>query len=333
MKWYNIRRVLPIMLQSFAELIRHWFFVRNFSKSYLAPYYENDGSLARKDFRKIQTYCLMIPYLCGDSYGFLRGYGMTKQERTTLTHLACLSAIYDEFFDRNLLPRTAIEALTRFPKQFVPQNDQQRLYHQSYLAAIEGIQDKDLFHFYFYKVYEAQIASDTQITKEQLSFSELLQITRDKGGYSACLARTAFENKPFELEYEALYRYGGFMQIIEDMFDVYEDLQEGIKTIPNTSTDMTAFSELYHQEMQEVVALFHQLPYETQHVRNFLVKLVFFAARGYVCWYQFNELQKQSNGIFQPSTYTRSQLICDMEKVKNLLRNWWYCGLFPIDKK
>jgi hypothetical protein len=51
--------------------------------------------------------------------------------------------------------------------------------------------------------------------------------------------------------------------------------------------------------------------------------MAFGLARCFVCLDQYENLEKIS-GTFQPHTYSRQQLICDMEKPKNLLSSFSY---------
>jgi len=64
--------------------------------------------------------------------------------------------------------------------------------------------------------------------------------------------------------------------------------------------------------------------YPENQVKKFLERVMPVINRGFVCLDQYQRLEKNSGGAFDTSSYTRKQLICDMEKPGNFLRTIQY---------
>ena len=64
--------------------------------------------------------------------------------------------------------------------------------------------------------------------------------------------------------------------------------------------------------------------FESKNVVRFLDMIMPVVNRGFVCIDQFEKLEKNNNGVFEPKKFSRKQLICDMEKPVNLLRTFVY---------
>jgi hypothetical protein len=145
-----------------------------------------------------------------------------------------------------------------------------------------------------------------------------------KGGTSLLFYRSAFGEITDEAEKEMLYRLGGLGQLENDIFDIFKDSNDAINTLATITQTIKDLQEIYISEYNEVVNLIRKTKYNEKNKQDFqkIVSLIF--ARGWVCLNYLKKAEQTSNNVFLPISYTRRQLICDMEKPCNILRSIHY---------
>ncbi len=224
----------------------------------LAPFKEEpDGSLDDSDFSKIiNYYAFGVPSILGTAFGTLRGTLVKEDERKVLTYLGALTGLFDDFFDKNDTPDAEILNLINNPAAIKAKNDKEKLFLQFYNNALVKVPDTEKLKRAFFAVYLAQVGSKKQFN--DLPKEELLDITLKKGGLSLVFYRYAMLNPLEEDEKKLLYALGGLMQLGNDIFDVYKDIQAGIRTLPNTSTQINQVRELFSALLYEVFKLTQQ---------------------------------------------------------------------------
>jgi hypothetical protein len=170
-------------------------------------------------------------------------------------------------------------------------------------------------------IYRDQVKSKLQQTGN-LSAGQTWEITLSKGGNSLLFYRAAIEPTVSEKERSVLFLLGGLMQLSNDLFDIYKDREAGIKTLPMFYDDIYELKVFFNEKLKAVYAEAYSLPFNQNSIRHFLSILsISVFSRGFVCLQQLEALQKRSGNVFQLSTYTRKQLICDMDTKKNMLRS------------
>ena len=316
--WTRSRHVAGI-LRSMAGLGRAFWSQKQYAKGFLKnPLFGQKLTAAEQ--KKVGQYVLFVPVLSGDNFSTLRQEPINEAERKCLSWSAVFSALYDMFLDDYNMTSEQLRNMALSYDTFVPETAAQEVYQYACFQAQDFISDRNLFFKYAGAVCEAQIDSAAQA--ERLPYDTLLDITMRKGGYSACLARMLFSHPMQLYEEQALVSYGGLMQMIEDTFDTWEDLQEPLFTLPNSTTDIKEIRQLVMNKLSETKKLISRLSYPERGKQVFVDRLCFFVARGLVCLEQFEALQKRQGGIFKPQELSRSELICDMEKPANLWRNF-----------
>ena len=117
-----------------------------------------------------------------------------------------------------------------------------------------------------------------------------------------------------------LYNFGSISQLENDMFDVYKDMKNNVQTLATTAHHIYTLRTYYTKLTEETFALARQTNYPKANQQKFLRFAALIIARGYVCLDVLEQAARKSNGIFSPTTYQRSDLICDMEKTTNRLK-------------
>jgi len=284
----------------------------------------NDGTLSDKDFIKINKYYgLAVPAILGEAFCILRGSKMTDLERWVSTSQGIITGLFDDFFDDLRLPEAQIISMVENPEAITPHTSNEKLFLDFYLEALNKATHPDLIKKQLLKVHKVQVASveqeDSNINKERI-----WEITKLKGGDSVLFYRTAFNNLPVVGEEEALFQLGLLMQLENDIFDIYKDYQSNIFTIPTTISKIHYLRILYSEQINHFVKLCYLMDYPKKRVEQFLDCVMPVLNRGFVCLDTYQKLENNNSGMFDVTSFTRKQLICDMEKPGNFIRTIKY---------
>jgi hypothetical protein len=145
-----------------------------------------------------------------------------------------------------------------------------------------------------------------------LSIEKLKKITWAKGGYALLLYRSAINRPISDEEWNAVYQLGGLMQLHNDIFDLYRDLQEGIVTLPSQTKSINSLTQLYIEEIEKTFTLFTQLSFSTYQKKKFFLLLNLAVETGHQCLNQYAKVEARY-GEFIPKNLSRKELVCDME--------------------
>ncbi len=208
------------------------------------------------------------------------------------------------------------------PQEQEPANTHEALFLRFYLNVLN---DADADHILRsgLPVYEAQVKSLKQQSPD-ISLEEIDLITREKGGYSLLYYRCPIQPNPSERESEFLFTAGAFLQLLNDIFDVYKDHQESIQTRPIRSTSLDELRSYFLSEMNAVQRAYDRLDIPSKRSRRFFNLIILAMARGLTCLDHYQKVEYTSGGVFKPETYERKQLICDMEKWSNNVKQLKY---------
>ncbi|MEN8225120.1 MAG: hypothetical protein ABFS05_07135 [Bacteroidota bacterium] len=302
---------------------------KRFVKTVLEPDIENaikgnDGTLDDADFQKVRGYYgFGVPAIVGESICTLRGKVMDTIERTANTYQGALTGLYDDFFDKTHLDKADIKKMMLNPASYAARTSLEKLFIHFLGMVHKNLSDQAYFTDMFNKVFQAQIDSGDQAEKG-ISRDAIKDITFRKGGYSLLFYRSVFHHKLHKGEEEALFNAGGLMQLGNDIFDVWEDEQQQIKTLLTSCKNINEVRQIFLGQLQKTAKLFQQSGFPHKNINTFLHKFVLGISRCLVCLDQLESLEHKTGGKFMPSAYTREELICDMEKPGNMLSSVRY---------
>jgi len=284
----------------------------------------NDGSLSEKDFIKIRKYYgLAVSAILGEAFCLLRGVPMSDKERWTSTSQGIITGVFDDFFDEKELTEDHIKNFVTKPEAVTPSALNEELFLNFHMNVLSEAPRPNDVKKYMMLVYHNQVES---LEQENFDISEkrIWEITQDKGGNSVLFYRSAYDNPMDASEQKTLYRLGTLMQLENDVFDVYKDYKDGIKTIPTAVRSVDEIRKLYHEQLDIFISYAYEMDYQQKNIRNFLDGIMPVINRGFVCLDQYKKLELENEGVFDPGAFTRKQLICDMEKPANILRTIYY---------
>ena len=279
----------------------------------------NDGTLSGKDFNKIFSYYgLAVPAVTGEGYCLLRGKEMSRSERDRLTYMGALTGLFDDFFDEKEIPEIHIREMINNPGLSLANNSYEELFLSFYLKVLDSSGSetvKELLN----SVCDAQVRSKMQ-KDPGISKEDIESITLEKGGASLLFYRCAFTEEPDESEYNMLYRLGGLGQLENDIFDIFKDYHARIRTLATTAKRISELRSFYISIMKDVYRMLDQTTHPRKNRKRFARLVSLISSRGLVCLDHLQKQEARSKDIFDPASYSREKLICDMEKPLNRLK-------------
>lgn len=263
----------------------------------------------------VQVHSLLDYSLCG-----LAGREMTESELKACVYFCASLPLYDDFFDKNDLSPDQIKALMKAPKDFEAKNPVENLFIYLLSEVYDNLHDQNLFAKYFEGLYYGQEESK-KLLNPNLSFEEVEKIAFEKGGYSALLFRSILKHPLIDGEEEALYQLGAVGQLLDDLFDLWDDLEEGINTVVTKfDKDFQPVFNRYMVEVEKLKELFLKLNYTEGNKNKFIRELMLMVNGGTLCGLHYLSLQKKNGGVFDIQKLGREALVCDMESKSNWLK-------------
>lgn len=281
---------------------------------------DNDSTLTEKDYSKMTGYYgFAVPALLGEGFCILRGRDMSEKERYGITYLGALTGLFDDFFDDHNLSKEHILEMINNPVEEIARNSNEKLFIKFCQVALENAKDAEKVKSTAYRVYDAQVMSHKQMEKDTSS-EEIEQITMDKGGLSLLFYRSVFEDDISENEEEMILCLGGIGQLENDIFDIYKDYQNGVRTLATLTNKINKLRISYKSLMEKTFKLVHQTNFAPKNKRNFLRFISLIICRGFVCLDFLEKNELQTNNTFSLDRYEKKDLICDMGKLSNNIK-------------
>lgn len=300
-----------------------------FIKKSLEPIMEEfqnslNSELTDTDKKKIRKYYgKAVPAILGQGFCILRGKDLTQNERIALTFLGALTGIYDDFFDKLNTSDSHILELTINPNEKIANNVHELLFVKFYLIALNHCPSSNILKQRFLEVYEAQLLSKRQ-KDNKLSKEEILEITLLKGGRSLLFYSSVLVGQITKNEENLFYTLGGLGQLENDIFDIYKDYQDKIATLATTTIKISELKKTYASLHEKTLNLLSLTYFEKRNKVFFLRFINLIIYRGSTCLDFLEKNEKLTNGVFTIKDYERMDLICDMGKIKNIIKVFHY---------
>lgn len=285
---------------------------------------QNDGSLDASDFKKITGYYgLAVPAILGEAFCCLYHKKMSMAERMAASSQGAMTGLFDDFFDKQYMSDHTIENVLQ-AETAIYKRSNEKLFDVFYKNALQQVPDKKKMLETLMNVYKAQLESKKQV-QDNISEAQIQAITFYKGGTSLLFYRSAFLPVPSIEEEKLIYDLGSLMQLANDIFDVYKDMQNGIKTLITETRHIDLVRQLFRQQLSVYYATAYKIGFPKKNVKKFLsiLSLGIFS-RAFVCLDQLEKNESTTNDIFSVQQYSRKQLVCDMDTKKNMLRSAAY---------
>ncbi len=265
--------------------------------------------------QRLEKYAIMIPAMLGESYCVLRKLSLSHNERLGLTALGALTALFDDLFDKYNYDYARINTLLFQPSKLGNLATLEKVMLAIYDILKPCISHRQLFETYLLKVLESQEKS----RKQNLSIcsnDELQTYMEEKGEVSMLLYRCVFSNACDPHDLALVAALGQIGQFENDIFDIYDDLQDEIPTLANQTTQLSALQSTYGSYKQKLFEAIAKVDHAGKGEFTLLCRLI--VARADVALLHYQKLA--GDGQFTATQFSRNKAICNMETAANLFR-------------
>ena len=309
----NYVQLAYYFLGYYNRLLREKAFIKKNVLPLINQYCKKTGyhfSLAEQ--KKVLVYYPLFTLLgVAENYLLLRNRKLKNTERLRLILVSIMAALFDDLIDEehwqeedllhllhnrltqiNLTPKAKlILALNEeLHAQYPPSND--------YRSALE-------------KGIHWQVASKKQLN-ENITLEEVLLISRKKNGYTSFMFAYLLDQEWLETEIEIFYQTGILGQLVNDAYDLFKDIQEGIYTSIRKCITVEYGEHLLIQEWKQLVELLNKNSLNKKQQIKIKNRLCCIYGFGLVAFEQFKK-SSPDGSISMLEKATRKQLVIDME--------------------
>ncbi len=250
-----------------------------------------------------------------DWFARLHGISISEEEQQASILLAAATPIADYMVDDLQLSKSDILECIKNPQNEILDLISSTLYYRCRSLHHDKLQ----YEMYFHNTLAAQEQSLNQSDLD-VGIKALRKITWEKGGYALLLYRSVLRTEITRHEEDAIFQIGGLMQLHNDIFDVYRDHHDGIKTLPLAIENMITLERVYHREVSKSLQAIESLNFGTHRYRQFFTLFHLVIQTGYICIDHYKKVTEPNNYALDVSQYQRSDLICDMDSIRNVSR-------------
>jgi len=283
-----------------------------------------DMALDSKAMRRLQHYFYGTTFL-SIVFGLLHGRRRSATEKYLFSNLAALSYYFDDLADAYRQEDAGEHTWMNNPETYGHRADTRGVS----LHLLENLYRHlppdciDEFKGYLHRVFNVETAGRQQID-HALDFDALWAITREKGGASVLLFRRILRTPLSEAEREALFAFGGLIQLCDDVSDIWFDHHDGTMTVPlyfALQQDLSGLRRFFETEVMQVQKRFESVEKQPWHLWGgpntawAAVEILIAIAR--VCLDAYDRLLGK-NGTLPLND--RKAMVIDMERWQNRLR-------------
>lgn len=254
--------------------------------------------------------------LINDAFANLIERDTNAFERTSNKLYFILTGLYDDIIDQKMLSSEVLDDLFNNPLNNSSTIFEVKTLVDVHLQLLKRTKNPDQYKSTLSKIHQAQKDSLQQFNS-QIEQSKLLDITLRKGGYSLLICRHYIDLPQTDEMDKCWYQLGGIIQFTNDLYDVYKDVQEGIYTYPNTSSNFNDLKDCFELLTNAWKKTIDTLPISKSKKDKLLIQLSIIPAFGYIALDNLSKLQDIHGNLPKFSEVERKVLIIDMEMTTN----------------
>ncbi len=151
--------------------------------------------------------------------------------------------------------------------------------------------------------------------------AELLRLTHDKGGISVVYGwHVITQEQGGQPVADAAYALGAYTQVVNDIFDIYQDREAGIATLATRCTDVVNLQKIHEAAFSDMKMALGRVPVPRANILKLEAMFALLHAMCDVALLQLLECQRRTPQLpFDVHRFRRDELVCDMV----LWRNRW----------
>jgi hypothetical protein len=279
---------------------------------------ELGGALDSFTFNKIvERYAVFLLIVC-DAFAQLKGRNTNANEKRRILYFCICSALFDNFCDRKDFTAEQLFRISFHQETYNATNINEKIFLHAHKFLLENVREKEVYLNISRLLFQAQLDSGKQF-QPSISNEELETITKNKGGYSLLLSAYYFDEKFDYIEHKCWFLLGYIYQLVNDLYDIYKDLQEGSETLPNRINDVEPFGIFYENIVTELLNNIGKINTTGKRKKRFYFSMMNVCSFGSVAINQLKTIQKKHNGRLPDlKTLPRKELIVDMERLYNI---------------
>lgn len=270
--------------------------------------------------------------------GFCRLHGRkaSAAEKKRFVYYFICSSLFDYFVDDVHIPFDQIAMLSFKPEEATCTTFEEEVFLDAHRWLRKQVNDIQGYEICSHALFAAQQQSSLQFNQD-LPTSAVLDITFRKGGYAVQLGSYYLDEEVPETERKIWYQLGVLIQLTNDLYDVWKDAPQQIRSSVLAVQDMHQFARIFHEKVETLWQLIRQHPARESAKQNFLFHIAGTLSFGYIAMDQLIRLQGNQDHLPAYDSTHRKDWIIDMEKIENLklwlktTRKLYYQGLEKIN--
>ncbi|MDR0792059.1 MAG: hypothetical protein LBE82_02030, partial [Chitinophagaceae bacterium] len=256
---------------------------------------ELDGALDNFIFKKIvERYAVFLLIVC-DAFAQLKGRNTNKEEKRRILYFCICSVLFDNFCDSKDFAPEQLFRISFHHETYDATNISEKIFLYAHTFLLKKVRNKEEYLNVSRLLFQAQIDSDKQF-QSAVSDEELETITKNKGGYSLLLSAYYFDETFDDIERNCWFLLGYLYQLVNDLYDIYKDLQEGSETLPNRINDAEAFGIFYEKIVTELSDNIAKMKTTEKRKKRFYFSMMNVCSFGAVAINQLKNIRKKHNG-------------------------------------
>ena len=312
------------MRMNFLQLAYHFtgYYTRlqwekTFIRKQVAPLVEQCSKKAgyrfsREEHKKILLYYPLFTILgVAENDLVLRRRKLRDSERWRLVLVSMMAALFDDLIDEEHwkeedllhLLHNRLEQLTLTPKANLILALNEELYTRCPPSAAYRMALEQGIHW--------QAASVRQLDKD-ISFEEVLLISRKKNGFTSFIFAYLLDEEWTEDELNFFYQTGILGQLVNDAYDLFKDIRDGIYTSLRKCCSVEEAEKLFIDEWKQLIVLLANTSAGIQQQRQLKHRLACMYGYGLVAFDQFKQAAPVGS-LTALEKASRKQLVVDME--------------------
>jgi len=279
-------------------------------------------ALNTRAMRRMQHYFYGTTFL-SIVFGLMHHRRRTPDEKALFSNMAALSYHFDDLADAYRRGDAAQQTWLDNPEVYGIKADSSGLSLHLLRNVYRSVSDAwlEAFKDSLYRVFNIETAGRQQ-QDSRLNLDAIKSITQEKGGHSVMLFRYILNTPMAEGEEEALYAFGGLVQLCDDITDVWFDHRDHTQTVPLVMIqqgDLEGLRRAFDAEVSRVRLLFSrvQLPNHLGGPATAWAAASILAGIARVCLEHYTQVQKK-NGTLPLDD--RGLMVVDMERWTNRFR-------------
>ncbi|PKP16792.1 MAG: hypothetical protein CVU06_14020 [Bacteroidetes bacterium HGW-Bacteroidetes-22] len=200
---------------------------------------------------------------------------MSNDQRRLLGIIGSCIPAFDMCFDDNLIGIGRLKSLVQQPFDFKPESGTEQLAAVLYSSLVQGVCQPNLLRSLTDTMFETEEKSRLQLSDET-DFDTIRNITCKKGGTGGLFFTVTLPRQLSVAEQQAFYLLGSWVQLVDDLFDLRDDVLNGIRTPVTDCRDTATLSLLLSQWQAEAFDAVGSLALPTPNKRRFLAGFILY---------------------------------------------------------